>query len=242
MELSSPFSIEDVIDKEEKSLLKMDPDMLLDLRWLMHLTEAGGEKLMHDLWQSRCIPHSEQAISPEEALQRSTDIIHGDLFKYVSTTAQGHVHAAHAMLEQVSLGSPPCISVEAIEWLNAVFLSLVNFATFKMEKRKKSDGEIITETIEMRGVEALKANSTCVLQKKQAELTIKDFWWLVIFPHALPEGVPTKLQSRMKEVVGKEDEVTHTVPGPTLSKPCKKRKEEDKDGEAMRKARALLDM
>eukprot|EP00971_Amphidinium_carterae_P061139 1209970-Amphidinium_carterae.1 len=68
----------------------MDPDMLLDLRWLMHLTEAGGERLMQNLWRDKCITHSENIMLPEEALQCSSDIIQSDLFKYVSTTAQGH--------------------------------------------------------------------------------------------------------------------------------------------------------
>eukprot|EP00971_Amphidinium_carterae_P001537 30665-Amphidinium_carterae.1 len=138
---------------------------------------------MQDLWVQKCLSTSEKNLEPSDALKNSIDIMNDDVFNFVSTTAQGYVRAAHAMLEQVSLGSPPVISKNATEWLEKVYKRLVDFAKYTVVKKGKTTDGVKEEddTTELRGKAALKSNAEYVLKTKPdspllpEKLTTKDF-------------------------------------------------------------------
>eukprot|EP00971_Amphidinium_carterae_P054479 1073313-Amphidinium_carterae.1 len=100
-----------------------------------------------------------------------------EVLNFVSTTAQGYVRAAHAMLEQVSLGSPPMISKDAIELLDKVYKRLVDFPKYTVVKKGKTTDEEKEEddTVHLQGKPALKSNAEYVLKTKPEKLTTKDF-------------------------------------------------------------------
>ena len=223
------------LQAQKNKLAHLDRMSFVDIQYMAHARGDAGRKRLEEAFMNECLCTSVKHITVDEALQKATKLIEGDLYKFVGGAAQGVINAAHNLLVQIQGGRAPAVVPEPTPFLASVWAKLPAFYRTKMQQTSdasnSNDGYLV-------GTAALQAHFEAMKSAGVDSVQLADFVPLEVYAPFLDVSLVRELSAMKASVLKGARKKAGSAK--LKAEPKHKRKAKDAELDADAAAAALL--